>query len=161
MSRRISVSSSWGSIRPRRRRWASLVHKYPANSSKRCSLRSSQKSSRQTIAAVWKRVRPSPLAMNLTCLADSGTSTRASFTMRNASGLIHRIVGVCIDTTDFKRAQEQALARQKLESLGVLAGGIAHDFNNLLGGILAEAELVQADFAAGLPPGEEVARIKA
>jgi two-component system cell cycle sensor histidine kinase/response regulator CckA len=70
-------------------------------------------------------------------------------------------IGSCIDLTDLKRTQEEALARQKLESLGVLAGGIAHDFNNLLGGILAEAELVESDLAAGLPAGEEIARIKA
>ena len=59
------------------------------------------------------------------------------------------------DITEVKRAQEEALARQKLESLGVLAGGIAHDFNNLLGGILAEAELAEADLAAGSSPVEE------
>ena len=40
------------------------------------------------------------------------------------------------DITDLRRAQDEAVARQKLESLGVLAGGIAHDFNNLLGSIL-------------------------
>ena len=68
--------------------------------------------------------------------------------------------GSCLDITDLKRAQEEALARQKLESLGALAGGIAHDFNNLLGGILTEAELVEADLAAGLSPHEEIARIK-
>ncbi len=69
-------------------------------------------------------------------------------------------IGSCIDITDLKRTQAEVLSTQKLESLGVLAGGIAHDFNNLLGGILAEAELVEADFAAGLPPGEEIERIK-
>ena len=70
-------------------------------------------------------------------------------------------IGSCIDLTDLKRTQDEGLARQKLESLGVLAGGIAHDFNNLLGGILAEAELVESDLAAGLPAGEEITRIKA
>jgi two-component system, cell cycle sensor histidine kinase and response regulator CckA len=70
-------------------------------------------------------------------------------------------IGSCIDITDLKRTQDEGLARQKLESLGVLAGGIAHDFNNLLGGILAEAELVESDLAAGLPAGEEITRIKA
>jgi PAS domain S-box-containing protein len=65
------------------------------------------------------------------------------------------------DITELKRTQEEALAGQKLESLGVLAGGIAHDFNNLLGGILAEAELVEADLPAGSHPVEEIQRIKA
>ena len=55
------------------------------------------------------------------------------------------------DITELKRTQEEALARQKLESVGVLAAGIAHDFNNLLGGILAEAELVEADMPADSP----------
>jgi PAS domain S-box-containing protein len=77
-----------------------------------------------------------------------------------------RVFGTCQDITDSRRAQEEALARQKLESLGVLAGGIAHDFNNLLGGILAEAELaeaelVEADLPAGSSVGEEIERIKA
>ena len=80
--------------------------------------------------------------------------------MRNSSGRIHRIVGACIDTTDFKRTQDEALARQKLESLGVLAGGIAHDFNNLLGGILAQAELAETELAVGSPPGQELQAIK-
>jgi PAS domain S-box-containing protein len=80
--------------------------------------------------------------------------------LRNASAGIHRIVGACIDTTDFKRTQEQALARQKLESLGVLAGGIAHDFNNLLGSILAQAELAEMEMAVGSPPCQELHRIK-
>ena len=80
--------------------------------------------------------------------------------MRNASGRIHRIVGACIDTTDFKRTQEEALARQKLESLGVLAGGIAHDFNNLLGGILAQAELAETELAVGSPTGQVLQTIK-
>jgi two-component system cell cycle sensor histidine kinase/response regulator CckA len=80
--------------------------------------------------------------------------------MRNGSGRIHQIVGACIDITDFRRTQDQALARQKLESLGVLAGGIAHDFNNLLGGILAQAELAETELAVGSPPGQELQAIK-
>jgi PAS domain S-box-containing protein len=53
------------------------------------------------------------------------------------------------DITDIKRVQEEALFRQKLESLGTLAGGIAHDFNNLLGAVEAQAELGLTDLAAG------------
>jgi two-component system, cell cycle sensor histidine kinase and response regulator CckA len=80
--------------------------------------------------------------------------------IRNQSAVIHRIIGACIDITDFKRTQEEAVARQKLESLGVLAGGIAHDFNNLLGSILAQAELAEVELAAGSVPGQELQLIK-
>jgi PAS domain S-box-containing protein len=64
------------------------------------------------------------------------------------------------DITNVKRTQEEAVARQKLEGLGVLAGGIAHDFNNLLGGILAEAELTEADLPVESPALDEIQRIK-
>ncbi len=69
-------------------------------------------------------------------------------------------IGSCIDITDFKRAQQEALTRQKLESLGVMARGIAHDFNNLLGSILAEAELALTGMATGSGPEEELRKIK-
>jgi nitrogen-specific signal transduction histidine kinase len=53
------------------------------------------------------------------------------------------------DITEIKRTQEEALSRQKLESVGTLAGGIAHDFNNLLGSVQAQAELGLAELNAG------------
>jgi two-component system cell cycle sensor histidine kinase/response regulator CckA len=80
--------------------------------------------------------------------------------IRNAAGRIYRIVGACTDMTDLKRAQEDALARQKLEGIGLLAAGIAHDFNNLLGSILAEAELAETEMHAGVSPTREVRTIK-
>jgi two-component system, cell cycle sensor histidine kinase and response regulator CckA len=58
-------------------------------------------------------------------------------------GVFEGYIGSGIDITELKRSQEEALARQKLESLGVMAGGIAHDFNNLLGSIMAESELLR------------------
>jgi PAS domain S-box-containing protein len=76
------------------------------------------------------------------------------------SGVFAGYVGCSIDITDLKRAQEEALARQKLESLGVLAGGIAHDFNNLLGSILADAEMALADLRPDMLAVEEIQRIK-
>jgi two-component system cell cycle sensor histidine kinase/response regulator CckA len=77
------------------------------------------------------------------------------------SGVFAGYIGSAIDITDLKRTQEEALARQKLESLAVLTRGIAHDFNNLMGSILAEAELAETDLAEGLSPGEEIQQIKA
>ncbi len=69
-------------------------------------------------------------------------------------------IGSCVDITELRRSQDQALVRQKLESVGVLAGGIAHDFNNLLGGILAEAELSTMQLLQGESPLEGIERIR-
>jgi PAS domain S-box-containing protein len=81
--------------------------------------------------------------------------------IRNAEG--EPIYGLAMieDITEIKRTQEEALARQKLESVGVLAAGIAHDFNNLLGVIRAEAELAGMEMAAGSTAADELDRIKA
>jgi two-component system cell cycle sensor histidine kinase/response regulator CckA len=68
-------------------------------------------------------------------------------------------VGSAIDITDVKRSLEQAFARQKLETLGVLASVIAHDFNNILGGIMAQAELAIADLSPGAPCKPELKMI--
>jgi PAS domain S-box-containing protein len=64
------------------------------------------------------------------------------------------------DITEVKRNQEEAIVRQKLESVGTLAGGIAHDFNNLLGAVLAQAELAQAELADGSSPEGELKTIR-
>ena len=62
--------------------------------------------------------------------------------------------------TEVKRTQEEALARQKLESVGTLAGGIAHDFNNLLGGVLTQSELALTELDAGSSCKEELKAIR-
>ncbi len=73
---------------------------------------------------------------------------------------IDRVLEVNRDVTEARRAQMEAFARQKLESLGTLAGGIAHDFNNLLGAVLAQAELATAELAAGTSPDGELEAIR-
>jgi len=78
----------------------------------------------------------------------------------NEDGSPGRMVGTCQDVTDSRRAQDEAFARQKLESVGTLANGIAHDFNNLLGGVLAQADLALEESDAGSSPIEELKGIR-
>ena len=80
--------------------------------------------------------------------------------IRNEHGAVIRVVGATQDITDLKRAQEEALAHQKLESVGTLASGIAHDFNNLLGSVLAQAELALHELSDGLSPERELKAIR-
>lgn len=80
--------------------------------------------------------------------------------LRSCGGRIHRIVGACVDTTDLKRTQQEAISRHKLESLGLIAAGIAHDFQNLLARIIAQTDLAETEMAEGLSPKEELLAIR-
>lgn len=76
--------------------------------------------------------------------------------VRNANGIITRLVGVAEDITEFKRTEAQFLQAQKMEAVGRLAGGIAHDFNNLLTVILSYGALIAGDLEAGDPHGRDI-----
>ena len=77
------------------------------------------------------------------------------------SGAFVGYIGSAIDITEMKRTQENALSKQKLESLISLTRGISHDFNNMVSAILAQAALAETNLAERLPASEEVRRIKA
>jgi two-component system, cell cycle sensor histidine kinase and response regulator CckA len=86
--------------------------------------------------------------------------------VRDAGGVVLRIVGVTKDVTveHLAREERQALAQQMLEarkydSLGVLAGGVAHDFNNLLTIILGHASLVRSQLGPAHQLGTNLAEI--
>jgi PAS domain S-box-containing protein len=70
-------------------------------------------------------------------------------------------IGIVLDITDWKQDQEQLLATQKLESLGILVSGVAHNFNNLMAAIIAEADLALSELPPGLPAHGNVERINA
>lgn len=63
--------------------------------------------------------------------------------VRNAEGEAVGFRGICRDITEQKRAEQERLRMEKLESLGILAGGIAHDFNNILAAILGNISLAR------------------
>jgi two-component system cell cycle sensor histidine kinase/response regulator CckA len=76
------------------------------------------------------------------------------------SGAFAGYIGSATDITDLKRIHQEALSKQKLDSLVSLTRGIAHDFNNMASAILAQAELAESDLTEGALPTEQVRQIK-
>ncbi len=62
---------------------------------------------------------------------------------------VHGFVCVFRDITLEKKAEEETIRIQKLESIGLLAGGLAHDFNNILSGILGNTQLARMVYEKG------------
>lgn len=72
--------------------------------------------------------------------------------MLQGSETVAGVIGIAVDITERRQAEETLFQAQKSESLGILAGGIAHDFNNLLVAMLGQTSLAQSQ----LPPQHEV-----
>jgi PAS domain S-box-containing protein len=95
------------------------------------------------------------------------TSLSQGRPLRDSQGQIVGWVGVDIDITERKRAEEEKLElerrllhAQKLESIGILAGGIAHDFNNILAGIMGYADLTLIELPSSEPARANLEVIK-
>ncbi len=78
---------------------------------------------------------------------------------RDAVGRAARVIGINVDITQRKRAEQTQLRSQKLEALGTLAGGIAHDFNNILVAITGNTKLAKGDLPRGHPAQESLDEI--
>ncbi|MEO8370450.1 MAG: PAS domain S-box protein [Candidatus Solibacter sp.] len=71
--------------------------------------------------------------------------------IRDTQGVVTGVSHIARDVSERKQFEEQLLATQKRESLGVLAGGLAHDFNNLLTGVMGNASLALEDLGPEHP----------
>jgi PAS domain S-box-containing protein len=69
-------------------------------------------------------------------LADQGR------VVRDSTGKLLYMTGVCLDVTERKQAEERLRQAQRMESVGQLAGGIAHEANNMMSVVLGCADYV-------------------
>ncbi len=68
-----------------------------------------------------------------------------AYPLKDTRGVVKNVVEVAMEITDQRRAQQEALERNRLEATATLAGGVAHDINNLMVGVMGNAELLRMD----------------
>jgi len=77
---------------------------------------------------------------------------------KDVDGIPHRAVGVHVDITERKQAEQEKKELEaqlqragKMEAIGTLAGGVAHDLNNVLSGIVSYPDLLLMDLPEDSP----------
>lgn len=63
------------------------------------------------------------------------------FPIADQEGAVKQVAVFATDITEARRAENERIRAEKLESMRMMAAGIAHDFNNLLTGVLGFLEL--------------------
>lgn len=66
-------------------------------------------------------------------------------------GAMVAVIGVAIDISKQKEAEEEIRKLEKLRSIGTLAGGLAHDFNNIMMGLFGNISLAKMKLADDAP----------
>ncbi|HMJ57760.1 MAG TPA: ATP-binding protein [Gemmatimonadales bacterium] len=64
------------------------------------------------------------------------------FQVRDAAGVLIRLIGIITDTTEPRRLQAQLMVSDRMASVGTLAAGVAHEINNPLAAVIANLEFV-------------------
>ena len=97
------------------------------------------------------------------CRSHTGSEIWLEFSvapLAPVDGLLRGLVVAFRDVTDRRRAENELVRSQRLESLGVLAGGLAHDFNNLLTIILGNLSLVEMSDQLVAEDREQLAQVR-
>jgi len=68
-----------------------------------------------------------------------------------SDGTFAGFIGLCIDITDKRRAEDLLRRGEKMRAVGQIAGGVAHDFNNMLAVVIGNLDLLAGELAAQPP----------
>ncbi|WP_262029548.1 cell cycle histidine kinase CckA [Microvirga sp. Mcv34] len=99
--------------------------------------------------------------LELQTAGDSGGSVRIWVTPVGDTGADgETAILYALDTTDFRKVEEQLAQSQKMNAVGQLAGGVAHDFNNVLQAIIGYSDLLLANHRPTDPSFQDIMQIK-
>ncbi|WP_414473800.1 cell cycle histidine kinase CckA [Microvirga sp. M2] len=99
--------------------------------------------------------------LELQTAGENGSSVRVWVTPAGDSGPDgETAILYALDTTDFRKVEEQLAQSQKMNAVGQLAGGVAHDFNNVLQAIIGYSDLLLANHRPTDPSFQDIMQIK-